>query len=483
MSLKKKKWMIAGVCIGMILIATASVYAYQNKETKATTTVYKETNVERGNLTVGVTESGSVAIGTLTQAFELESGSSSSGQSSMSGIGSMSGSTGSSTSVALEVEEVYVAVGQNVEAGEALFKITEESIAEYRENLEEVIYDAKIALSEANLNAKKQQLAAEYDYNVTVTKGSLAEQTYQATLAQLQAKVDAAQEEYDCQFALADYYWSLMQNGDNSVAEKHAAAELQKTQAKEALTIAQNNYTTKALEAKKEYEETLLEYSSVESQYAIDVNGIDSDVESAEEALADAQEALEVFEEFIGDGCVYAEYSGKLLSVGYAAGDELSMDMDIATFSDETAVTMTVSVSQEDISQVAVGDAVFIQLTAYEGEEFEGVVSGMETSASSGSSTVSYNVTVTFSGDVAKIYADMTGTVTFIQKQVTDVVYVSNKAIVNEGTTSYVKIKDENGNFTKVQVITGFSDGINVEIVSGLEEGDIAIIESQVVSE
>jgi len=124
-----------------------------------------------------------------------------------------------------------------------------------------------------------------------------------------------------------------------------------------------------------------------------------------------------------------------------------------------------------------------ITLTAYEGEEFAGVVSGMDTSTSSGSSTVSYNVTVTFTGDITKVYADMTGNVTFIQKQVPNVLYVSNKAIINEGTTLYVKVKQEDGSFKKVEVVTGFSDGVNVEIISGLNEGDIAIIESRVVSE
>lgn len=482
---KKKNGALIGVCAGVILVAAIGVFAYQSNQTESGEIVYKETTVGQGNLTVGVTESGSVSIGTLSQAFELESSSSSSSsQSSMSSMGGMSGSSSnSSSSVALEIEEVYVAVGQNVEEGDILFKISEESIEEYRESLKDAISDAKASLNEANLNAQKQQLSAKYDYDVTVAKGNLAEQNYQATLAKLQAEVDAAQEEYDYQYALADYYYSLLRGGDDSVADKHQAAESKKAEAEKALTLAQNNYTTKALEAKKSYEETVLEYNNASTQYAIDVNGIDSDIESAEETLADAKEALEDFEEFIKDGNVYAEYAGKILSIGYSAGDSLSTDTEIATYSDASAVTMTVSVSQEDISEVAIGDYVLIQLTAYEGEEFEGIVSGMETSTSSGSSTVSYNVTVTFLGDVSKIYADMTGTVTFIQKQVKDVIYVSNKAVINEGTESYVKIKDSDGNFKKVQVITGFSDGVNVEIVSGLAEGDIAIIESRVVSE
>ena len=249
------------------------------------------------------------------------------------------------------------------------------------------------------------------------------------------------------------------------------------------MTAAQNNYTTKSVEAKKTYEEAMLNYSNADSQYKVDVNGIDDDITEASEALADAKEALETFETFVGNGTIYAEYSGVIMTVGCSALDELSNGTVIAEYADGETVTMTVSVSQEDISDIAIGDVVDIEMTAYEDQSFEGVVSAMDTSASSGSSTVSYNVTVTFTGDVSGIYTDMTGNVTFIQKQVSDVIYVSNKAVINEGTASYVKIKNEDGSFKKVEVITGFSDGVNVEIVSGLKEGQTAIIESRVVEE
>ena len=101
-------------------------------------------------------------------------------------------------------------------------------------------------------------------------------------------------------------------------------------------------------------------------------------------------------------------------------------------------------------------------------------------SASSGSSTVDYTVTVAFAGDVSKIYADMTGDVTFVTKEVDDVIYVSDKAVIQDGTKSYVDIKEDNGSITRVEVTCGFSNGENVEIQSGLEAGQTALIESQV---
>lgn len=73
----------------------------------------------------------------------------------------------------------------------------------------------------------------------------------------------------------------------------------------------------------------------------------------------------------------------------------------------------------------------------------------------------------------------MTGDLTFITRETEEVLYVSNRAIFRDGTRSYVKI-GENGSVTEKDIVTGFSDGENVEIREGLSEGDIVLIESRV---
>lgn len=65
-----------------------------------------------------------------------------------------------------------------------------------------------------------------------------------------------------------------------------------------------------------------------------------------------------------------------IMDVGCDEGDTITSDTDVATYADQEAVTMTVSVSQEDISDIAVGDEVNIELTAYEDEVFAGTVTG-----------------------------------------------------------------------------------------------------------
>ena len=205
MKSKKKIITILSICIVIVLLAGVAVYGYTRSESEETEVTYKETAVERGNLTVGVTESGSVEIGTLSQEAEFaEESTSSTSTGSMAGMGGNTTQTSTATA-SLVVEEVYVTVGQTVAKGDPLLKISEESIAEYREDLETAVDTAQTDLNEANLNAKKKQLEADYNYDLTILNGELAEANYNAALKTLQDAIDDAQDAVDEQYQVVDY--------------------------------------------------------------------------------------------------------------------------------------------------------------------------------------------------------------------------------------------------------------------------------------
>lgn len=74
----------------------------------------------------------------------------------------------------------------------------------------------------------------------------------------------------------------------------------------------------------------------------------------------------------------------------------------------------------------------------------------------------------------------MTANVTFITKQVKDVLYISNRAVITDGTDSYVTKMLADGTKEKLRVQTGFSNGNYVEVSGELSEGDTILIESKV---
>lgn len=513
--------MLDGVMNGELSAMLDQVLNPSVEAEEVETANYKETTVLRGNLITGVAESGSVAIGSVTQICDLSgqnsssesssaggtSGGSSSGGASSAGSafggGSMGGgmnsfvlmgdagrssSSGSSSDTAesattvdasLIVEEVYVAIGQRVEEGEPILKLSDESIEEYRAALEASVTSAELAVTQAKITRDENALTYNYDYQTNLAKGEVAQAEYDNTIAGLQNQVTELEASIADSLETINELTTDLANGedveDDLEAEQENYAELCTK-----LLTAQNNLITGTITAKQTYDLAMLNYENADSLYEIDVDDLDSELEDAEETLASLKEELEAFEAFIGDGIIYSEYSGVITEVGFAKEDELTDAATVASFQNAEDVTISVSVNQEDIASIAVGDRVVIDLTAYEDTDFEGVVESISTSASSGSSTVNYTVTVLFTGDVTRVYADMTGTATFVEEEAADVLYVSKKAIQQENGVSYVKVLESDGTIRRQEVETGFTDGYQTEISSGLEEGETVIIESQV---
>lgn len=520
MNKKKKNIPLRILIILLILAAIAylgwNIYQkkYQTQET-VELSAYKEEVVRKGDVATGVSESGTVSFSTKEQIFEVaevtevsttetssESSSSSAsdmsgsqtgggmgdamnamaGNSGMSGSSSGSGSASGSSSgetTSLEVEEVFVAPGQVVKDGDQILRISEESIEEYRTQLEAAVEDADLQVTLEEINVESKKAEADYTYQMYLAEGETAEETYNATITGLENDVADLEEELAEAAEEVEGLQADLDAGED-VEEDLEDAQLNYSSVESELRIAENKLATGSIEAKQTYENAMTNYKYADQLYEIDTNGLEDDLNDAKDTLEEAQTNLQEFESQIGDGIVYAEYSGTITEVAYAAGDTIANEAAIVTYIDDDEVVMTVSVSQEDISHVAVGDVVSIALTAYEGEAFEGEVAQIATEASSGSSTVNYEVTSCFTGDTEKLYSGMTGNVTFAGKTVSDTLYISNRAVHQDGTRSYVKVLADDGTIQETDIKTGFSNGTIVAVESGLEEGQTVLIESQV---
>ncbi|POP31770.1 efflux RND transporter periplasmic adaptor subunit [Lactonifactor longoviformis] len=514
----KKKSMIAVAVTVVAAVSAVSLICYIRGNEKTEEVVTKETTVERGNIVTGITESGSVSVGTQTQEYDLEivqvdltsanTGSSSTGTSNSSvsnssgtssqketessskteaggasqalpgnmgtgGTDSVSGftqtssgsiavpsdsTTGTSSETTLVVEEVYIAQGQKVNAGEPILKVTADSADAFREELERAAANAELALKAAELEDEETKLKAESEYEAYQAAGSVAEAVYEAEIASIDNNIASLQSQLD------------------STSDDAQAASLQSQ-----LDQANREAETKKLEARQKYEETMLNYENAKELYEVSMNSVGQAAEEAQETLDTANENLAAFQSLVTDNTIYAACSGTVVTSSYAAGDSLNSETPLAEYADEGAVTIEVSVMQDDIESVTIGDEVQISFAAFADEVYSGTVTAID-AADTSSSTVSYPVTITLDTVPEKVLTGMTANVTFITKEIEDVLYVSNKAVVAEDAKSYVKVKDESGNVQQVEVTTGFSDGVHVEIQEGLKEGDTVLIESKVES-
>ena len=217
---------------------------------------------------------------------------------------------------------------------------------------------------------------------------------------------------------LEDHLKNLEQaESDYEDAVANAAFELQTLQLKlpsleQAVIEAQENYDTQVLQAKLTYETSLSNAEHADSDYETELQKAESDYETLKNDWEDAKENLELFESSVGDGYFYASNSGTILRTMIRKGQELTSDSILFMYSNPEEMTVTVSVDQADIAKIALGDSAYVQSTEY--GTFEGTVTKLNpVSTSSSRTSVTYDVTVTLTGDTSAIPASTSVTVIF----------------------------------------------------------------------
>ena len=106
----------------------------------------------------------------------------------------------------LEIEEVYVVSGEEVTAEDKILKLTEESVAEARKELERALEDAELAYRTGAIEYEQNLITAEYTRDSAILTGQQAKDVYDETVASLQSAVTRAEEELqDAEDDIAEY--------------------------------------------------------------------------------------------------------------------------------------------------------------------------------------------------------------------------------------------------------------------------------------
>ena len=525
----KKKTKIGLVAGAAVLVLGAGYTVFVAPLLQQDKWIYIEDEVMRGSLTVGVTESGSLDYGITSVLYDLDL------------------TVGTSTSEDeedeeeeetvqkyLRVEEIAVAPGQRVQTGDLLVRFTEDSVKGVRQLLESALVDAKADYNEAESEYELSALEAQTTYEMQMITRKYASDIYQnasaavgndivsmqieiqqcnAKVAGLEEKIQEAQESYDeayeayvcakktmdCtdttnpdNFMIVQNEYlnaqSRFQNAENALKQAKEnleanAAQIEKLQKEVAL--AQAKKTIEQLEVKETYLEGVINGDNAEITYNATLESLKEELQEAEETLKNVEEQMQVFEAFVGeDGSLYADGEGIVTEVSYEVGDRLMTAGTVVSYAEPTDMTITVDVTQEDVVSLAVGSPVEIRFTAYKDVKYEGTIRSINTTATSReSATISYEVVIGVEGDTAALYGGMTADITFVTEERNDVLYVSRKAIVEENGKNYVYVKTLLGGKELREVKTGIKNSTSVEIISGLEEGDVIYIASRVSDE
>ena len=176
---------------------------------------------------------------------------------------------------------------------------------------------------------------------------------------------------------------------------------------------------------------------------------------------------------FASSGSASAASSGSDSSGTIGTSDYSLYETAAFSIASATEASVSINVDELDILSVKEGQTATVTLDALDGQEFEGTITEVSNEASSGNSSTKYPVTITFEKNEDMLLG-MSASATIHVNEAEDAVLIPVDALQEKGDSTFVYTKkDSDGNLSgEVEVETGISNGSQVEITSGLEEGD-----------
>lgn len=251
------------------------------------------------------------------------------------------------------------------------------------------------------------------------------------------------------------------------------------------LEKAQKSAEISSISAQQTEETDLNTAQYAQSAYQLTVAQLNEAVTTAQSSYDKLQREMdEINSALNNNGIVSSPCDGIVASISYKGGESVTANDTIMTISGNDSISVSVSVSEDDITNVSVGQEASISLSAFDDQTLDATVDSITAEpARSGSSSVTYTVVVKSTdkvSDIGTVYDGMSADATMIQHAVKNVLHVSDRAITFQDGVSSVLVKNSDGSTSKKTVKTGFSDGTNVEVASGLKEGETVLAESTV---
>ncbi|MFA5108994.1 MAG: efflux RND transporter periplasmic adaptor subunit [Patescibacteria group bacterium] len=201
----------------------------------------------------------------------------------------------------------------------------------------------------------------------------------------------------------------------------------------------------------------------------------ESDLASARSQLTSAAISVDRAKYNMEQATLTSPIDGVVAMLNYKTGDIILSDSakTMASIINNDTLFIEANIEEADISKLKVGDKAQVTFEAVEGANLTGEISFISlTSTTSSNGIVTYLVRVILTNTgTSQIREGMTAAIEFITAETPGVLTVPVAAVHNIGGKPSVEKKDG----TIANVTTGFTDGKKVEVISGLNEGDIII--------
>lgn len=208
------------------------------------------------------------------------------------------------------------------------------------------------------------------------------------------------------------------------------------------------------------------------------------DVELAGTQVLLNEIALEQARQVLEDTKVVAPIDGVVVKRTVQTGQIISSGISnvgggtaVLTLSDLSRLFVKASVDESDIGTIAVGQAALITIDAFPDQQFRGDVVRVATQGENVSNVVTFEVKIEVQGrNKTLLKPAMTANCEIIVSEAADTLLVPSEAISHQRENCFVTVKKEDGTTEKHQVTVGTDDGLNMQIIAGVQEGDQLVV-------
>jgi RND family efflux transporter MFP subunit len=196
------------------------------------------------------------------------------------------------------------------------------------------------------------------------------------------------------------------------------------------------------------------------------------DVEQMRLALKQAEANYIIAKRQISDATIRAPISGALTERKFNIGEMIQPDAPVATIVNTSALKITVFISEKDILKLRVGESVEISVDVYPEKTFAGKIKSISDKADdAGAFAVEVSLLNTRQ---TPLKIGMTARLTFRSLSGQASIVLPRLAVQSDEKKSFV-FAVENGIAVEKPVITGRSASGEIEIISGLNGGEIIV--------
>ena len=216
---------------------------------------------------------------------------------------------------------------------------------------------------------------------------------------------------------------------------------------------------------------------------SFEATDLDTQIENSRLSMQSTELALQSTRDQLENYRITSPISGTVIEKNYKAGDNLDATTGgyLAVIYDMSKLTFEMKIDELDIGKIEVGQEVRITAKALEGQEFTGRVSKININGVTAGGVTSYPVTVDITNP-GSLLPGMNVSAEILVEHASNVLAIPVEMVGRGNKVSVLPAgavdKDGKPDYSKLEereVTLGRNDDANIEILSGLNEGEIVV--------